>query len=102
MSGRASVDIQQCIRAPAEGVAAYISDFRNARHWMVGVEEIEELGGDAYRLHLESPVGVLKPEARVVERSAGRIRWVYTSTVEGGGTVEVLSLIHISEPTRPY
>lgn len=89
MSGRASVDIRQRIRAPATGVASYISDFRNARNWMVGIEQIEDLGGDAYRLHLESPVGLLKPEARVVERSEGRIRWVYTSTVEGEGAVEV-------------
>ncbi|ABG03992.1 conserved hypothetical protein [Rubrobacter xylanophilus DSM 9941] len=89
MSGRATVDISQRIMAPAGSVASYLSDFRNARNWMVGVEEIEDLGGDAYRLHLESPVGRLRPEARVVERSGGRIRWVYTSTVEGGGTVEV-------------
>jgi carbon monoxide dehydrogenase subunit G len=84
-----SVTLQQHIDAPANNVAAFISDFRNARQWMVGVEEIEELGDDTFRLTLESPVGKLEPSARVVEQGNGRIRWVYTSTLDGGGSVEV-------------
>lgn len=85
-----SVAIAQRIDAPAELVAGFIGDFRNAREWMVGVERIEELGGNLFRLTLESPVGRLEPEARVVERNADRIRWVYTSSLEGGGSVDVV------------
>jgi len=84
-----SVTLEQHIDAPPTNVAAFISDFRNAQQWMVGVEEIEELGDDTFRLTLESPVGKLEPSARVVEQGNGRIRWVYTSTLDGGGSVEV-------------
>ena len=41
-----SVSIEQRVAAPAEKVSAYISDFRNAREWMVGVENVERLGED--------------------------------------------------------
>ena len=84
-----SVTLEQSIDAPAPNVAAFIGDFRNAQQWMVGVENIEELGDDTFRLTLESPVGKLEPCARVVEQGDGRIRWVYTSTLDGGGDVEV-------------
>ena len=84
-----SVTLQQHIDAPPTNVAAFISDFRNAQQWMVGVEEIEELGDDTFKLILESPVGKLEPSARVVEQGNGRVRWVYTSTLDGGGSVEV-------------
>jgi carbon monoxide dehydrogenase subunit G len=84
-----SVTLQQHIDAPPTNVAAFISDFRNAQQWMVGVEGIEELGDDTFRLTLESPVGKLEPSARVVEQGNGRVRWVYTSTLDGGGSVEV-------------
>ena len=84
-----SVTIHQHIDAPAANVAAFIGDFRNAKEWMVGVERIEELGDDSFRLTLESPVGTLEPQARVVEQGPNRIRWIYTSTLDGGGSVYV-------------
>jgi hypothetical protein len=70
-------------------VAAYIGDFRNAKEWMVGIEGVERLAEDSYRLMLESPVGRLEPEVRILEHGEGLIRWVYTSTIEGGGKVTV-------------
>ena len=84
-----SLDIAQRIYAPAEEVAAFIGDFRNAKEWMVGVEAVEMLGEDRYRLTLDSPIGRLEPEATVVEHGARTIRWVYASVLEGGGRVEV-------------
>jgi carbon monoxide dehydrogenase subunit G len=72
-------------------VAAYISDFRNAGDWMVGVEGVESLGDDSYRVKLDSPVGKLEPSVQVTRHGEGSISWVYTSTVEGGGEVEVSS-----------
>jgi carbon monoxide dehydrogenase subunit G len=84
-----SVNIEQRIDAPAEKVAAFIGDFRNAKEWMVGVERVEKLGGESYRLTLESPVGKLEPEAKVVEHDARGISWLYTSTIDGGGRVAV-------------
>jgi carbon monoxide dehydrogenase subunit G len=84
-----SVDIEQRIYAPAEQVADFIGDFRNAKEWMVGVEAVEILGEDRYRLTLDRPIGKLEPEATVVEHGARTIRWVYASILEGGGRVEV-------------
>lgn len=84
-----SLDIDQRIYAPAEEVAAFIGDFRNAKEWMVGVEAVERLGEDRYRLTLESPIGRLYPEATVVEHGPHTIRWVYDTTIEGGGQVDV-------------
>jgi uncharacterized membrane protein len=84
-----SVSIEQRIDAPAEKVAAYVGDFRNAKEWMVGIESIEQLGERDYRLTLESPIGRIEPEAEVVEHGPRSIRWVYTSTIEGGGRVDV-------------
>ncbi len=84
-----SVSIEQRVAAPAEKVSAYVSDFRNAREWMVGVESVERLGEDAYRLVLDSPIGRIEPEVRIVEHTPESIRWVYTSTIEGGGRVDV-------------
>jgi carbon monoxide dehydrogenase subunit G len=84
-----SVDIEQRIHAPAERVAAFIGDFRNAKEWMVGVESVKRLGEDYYRLTLESPIGKIEPEAKIVERDAQNMRWIYTSTIEGGGRVAV-------------
>ena len=52
---KGSVRIEQQVEAPLERVAAYISDFRNAREWMVGVEAVEPLGEESFRLTLESP-----------------------------------------------
>jgi carbon monoxide dehydrogenase subunit G len=86
---KGSVDIEQLIFAPAEQVADFIGDFRNAKEWMVGVEAVEMLGEDRYRLTLDSPIGRLEPEATVVEHGARTIRWVYASVLEGGGRVEV-------------
>ena len=89
-SGRGgSVSIEQQMAAPAEKVSGYISDFRNAREWMVGVESVERLGEDSYRLVLESPIGKIDPEVRIIERSPQSIRWVYTTSIEGGGRMEV-------------
>jgi uncharacterized protein len=84
-----SLDIARRIYAPAEEVAAFIRDFRNAKEWMVGVKAVERLGEDRYRLTLESPIGRLDPEATVVEHSPHTIRWVYDTKIEGGGQVDV-------------
>jgi carbon monoxide dehydrogenase subunit G len=84
-----SLSIEERIHAPVEQVAAFIGDFRNAKEWMVGVEAVERLGEDRYRLTLDSPVGTLEPETTVVEHGPRTIRWVYTSVIEGGGRVEV-------------
>ena len=86
-----AVFIEQRIDAPPEKVAAYIGDFENAKEWMVGVDSVQKTGDHSYRLTLESPVGKVEPEARIVEHSATSIRWVYTSTIEGGGRVNVAS-----------
>ena len=90
MSGKGSVTIEQSIAAPPEMVAAFVGDFRNAKRWMVGVEAIEPLGEDAYKLDIESPVGRIHPEVRVLEHSPTTVRWVYASAVEGGGRVDVV------------
>ena len=84
-----SVRIEQGMHAPAEEVAAYIGDFRNAKEWMVGVESVQKLGEDSYRLTLESPIGKIEPETKIVEHGPHSISWVYTSTIEGGGRVDV-------------
>ena len=84
-----SVEIEQRIDAPPEKVAAFIGDFRNAKEWMVGVESIEQLGERDYRLTLESPIGRIEPEARIVEHGPRSISWVYTSIIDGGGRVDV-------------
>src|ERR687885_2595617 len=84
------VALEQRITAPPPDVARYVGDFRNAKEWMVGVEGVEKLSDDSYRLLLESPVGMLEPEARVLEHGDDRIRWEYTSTIEGGGEVTVV------------
>jgi carbon monoxide dehydrogenase subunit G len=84
-----SVSIEQRVAAPPEKVSAYVSDFRNAKEWMVGVESVERLGEDTYRLTLDSPIGKIEPEVCVVEHTPECIRWVYTSAVEGGGRVDV-------------
>ena len=84
-----SVRAEQAMNAPAERVAAYIGDFRNAKEWMVGVEGVRQVGADSYRLTLETPIGKIEPEARIVEHGPRSISWVYTSTIEGGGRVDV-------------
>jgi len=84
-----SVRIEKRIYAPAEKVAAFIGDFRNAKEWMVGVESVKKLGEGSYGLTLESPIGKIEPEAKVVEHGPQSIRWVYTSMIEGGGRVDV-------------
>ena len=84
-----SVSIEQRVAAPPEKVLAYVSDFRNAVEWMVGVEGVERLGGETYRLAIDSPIGKIKPEVRLVENTPESISWVYTSTVEGGGRVDI-------------
>ncbi len=84
-----SVRVEQRMHAPAEEVTAYIGDFRNAKEWMVGVESVKKLGEDSYRLALESPIGRIEPEARIVEHGPRGISWVYTSVIDGGGKVDV-------------
>jgi len=86
-----SVSIEQLVAAPPERVSAYVSDFRNAREWMVGVENVKHLGDDEYSLTLDSPIGKIEPGVRIVEQSPESISWVYTSTIEGGGRVDVSS-----------
>ena len=84
-----SVRIEQRVAAPPEKVAAYVSDFRNAREWMVGVLRVERLGEDEYGLTIDSPIGKIESGVRVVEQSPESISWVYTSTIDGGGQVDV-------------
>jgi carbon monoxide dehydrogenase subunit G len=84
-----SVSIEQRMGAPAEKVSGYISDFRNAKEWMVGVQSVEQLGEDSYRLALESPIGKIEPEVRIIEQGPESISWVYTSSIEGGGRMDV-------------
>ena len=84
-----SVRTEQSMDAPAERVAAYIGDFRNAKEWMVGVEGVRQLRENSYRLTLETPIGKIEPEAKIVEHGSRSISWVYTSTIEGGGRVDV-------------
>lgn len=88
-TGEGLIAIEQRIEAPADDVAAYIGDFHNAKEWMVGVEAVERLSEDSYRLMLESPVGKLEPEVSILEHGGNLIRWVYVSTIEGGGEVTV-------------
>jgi uncharacterized membrane protein len=84
-----SVSIEQGIEAPAERVASYIRDFRNAKEWMVGIERVEKLDDERYRLALHTPIGKLEPEARVLQQGPHSISWVYTTALEGGGRVDV-------------
>ena len=84
-----SIAIEQHIEAPASNVAAYIGDFRNAKEWMVGIEGVERLSKDTYRLMLESPVGRLEPEVQILEHGEGLIHWLYTSAIEGDGKITV-------------
>ncbi len=90
MSEKGSVAIEQRIAAPPGTVAAFVGDFRNAEQWMVGVTDIEPLGQDLYRLEIESPIGKVRPEVKVLEHSQTTVRWVYASAVEGGGRVDVV------------
>lgn len=85
-----SVRLEQRIQAPADKVTRYISDFRNAKEWMVGVETVEALGGEEYRIRLDTPVGKLEPGVRITHRGESTFGWVYTSTVDGGGAVEII------------
>jgi carbon monoxide dehydrogenase subunit G len=84
-----SVRIEQRVVAPPEKVAAYVSDFRNAREWMVGVLNVERLGEDEYGLTIDSPIGKIESRVRIVEQSPESISWIYTSTIDGGGRVDV-------------
>ena len=84
-----SVSIEQRVAAPPEKVSVYVSDFRNAVEWMVGVEGVERLGEETYRLAIDSPIGKIKPEVRIVENTPESISWVYSSAVEGGGRVDI-------------
>jgi carbon monoxide dehydrogenase subunit G len=84
-----SVSIEQRMAAPAEKVSGYISDFRNAKEWMVGVESVERLGEDSYRLALESPIGKIEPEVRIIKQGPESLSWVYTSSIEGGRRMDV-------------
>ena len=59
-----AVKIEQRIEAPADMVAGYISDFRNAKEWMVGVESVVPLGDDSYRLALDSPIGRIETRGK--------------------------------------
>ena len=89
MSGKDAVTIVERIAVPPEMVAAFVGDFRNAERWMVGVEGIEPLGEDTYRLQIESPIGKIKPEVKVLEHNSTTVRWAYVSAVEGGGRVDI-------------
>ena len=94
-----SLDIDQRIYAPAEEVAAFIGDFRNAKEWMVGVEAVERLGEDRFRLTLESR-SALDTEANVVEHGPHTIRWVYDTTMRAAAGGRRRRLTAASSPTR--
>lgn|GEM_PF-997612 len=87
--GKGAVTIEERIAAPPEMVAAFVGDFRNAEQWMVGVEGIEPLGEDTYKLEIESPIGRIRPEVKVLEHNSTTVRWAYASAVEGGGRVDI-------------
>lgn len=97
-----SVQLSQHIDAPAHKVAAFVGDFRHAEEWMVGVQSVTPLGEDLFRLCLESPVGKIEPEVRLLEHTGTEIRWVYTSAIEGGGTVIVSPNVDGSSCTVSY
>lgn len=82
--------IEQRVDAPAEEVAAFVGDFRNAELWMEGVQSVEPVGEDAYKLTVETPVGKVETGIRLLEHGPQSIRWVYTSAVEGGGRVAIV------------
>ena len=54
-----------------------------------GVEAVEPLGEESFRLTLESPVGRIEPAVRILERDSRSISWIYTSAIEGGGRVDI-------------
>ncbi|CAA9454232.1 MAG: hypothetical protein AVDCRST_MAG02-1327 [uncultured Rubrobacteraceae bacterium] len=87
--GKGAVTIEQHIAVPPGMVADFVGDFRNAGQWMVGVEGIEPLGEDLYRLEIDSPIGRIRPEVKVLEHNATTVRWAYASAVEGGGRVDI-------------
>lgn len=87
---KVSVDVESSIEAPASRVSRYLSDFENAREWMVGIEHISRTSEAGYRLVIDTPIGRLHPEADVVETRPDFIRWVYTSAVAGEGAVNVM------------
>ena len=97
-----SVAIEQHVEAPAPAVGSYIGDFRNAKEWMVGVEGVEQLSEDSYRLILESPVGRLEPEVKILEHGNSTIRWTYVSTIEGSGEVTVSGMSNGSSCVVSY
>lgn len=84
------VDVERSILVPAERVSGYVSNFENAREWMVGIEGVERTSEDGYRMVIDTPVGRLEPEADIVEARPDHIRWVYTSAMDGEGRVDVL------------
>ncbi len=88
-TAQGSVGVEQRIEAPAPVVARYIGDFRNAKDWMVGVEGVERVSEDSYRLSLETPIGKVEPDVEMLEHGESSIRWVYTSVIDGGGQVDV-------------
>ena len=49
------MSIEQRIAAPPEWSPPTSGDFRNAKEWMVGVEGVERLGEDSYRLAHREP-----------------------------------------------
>ena len=67
---KGSVLYRSSADAPSESVGGVYRDY--AREWMVGVEEVE-LGEDDYRLSLQTPIGMLSPEVRVIEHGSGTI-----------------------------
>ena len=62
---------------------------RRVGRYPVGVEAVESLGENDYRLRLDTPVGKLEPDVRITHHGERSVSWVYTSTVEGGGDVEI-------------
>ena len=62
-----SVRVERHVLVPAARVSGYVLDFENAREWMVGVENVRRTAEDAYRLAIDTPIGLLEPAATVVE-----------------------------------
>ena len=94
-----SLDIDQRIYAPAEEVAAFIGDFRNAK-----VDGRRRGRREARRgplpPHARDPIGRLDTEANVVEHGPHTIRWVYDTTMVAGQVDVRRRLTAASSPTE--
>ena len=52
-------------------------------------QDIKKLGKNKYRITLQKHINKLEQKAKVVKHGPHSIHWIYTSTIEGGGRVDV-------------